>query len=323
MKENWSFFLSILVIITLFTVELPYVIYTPGGAIDLEQRIEVENGYSSTGSFSMAYVSMVKGNIPFLLFSYLIPNWDIVSTNDLKPENESLEEMILADQISLLQAQNNAVMSAYKLAEKEIEVVSKTNHIVYISDEAKTDLKLFDKLLKVNGQSVDNLEMLQEVISSLEENEEVSLLVLRDNKEVECHATTYLVNDNKKIGISITTTYEYNTNPEVTISSKSSESGPSGGLMMALSIYNSLVKEDITQGKKIIGTGTISPEGIVGEIGGVKYKLLGAVRKKADIFLVPEENYEEAIKVKNEKNLDIRVIAVKTLKEAIDVLAKI
>ena len=101
---------------------------------------------------------------------------------------------------------------------------------------------------------------------------------------------------------------------------KTTESGPSGGLMMSLALYNSLVSEDITKGRTIIGTGTIDIDGNVGAIGGVRYKLIGAVKKKAEIFLVPEENYEEALEVKTEKNYDIRLISVKTLQEAIDAL---
>ena len=63
---------------------------------------------------------------------------------------------------------------------------------------------------------------------------------------------------------------------------------------------NNLTEEDITKGKKIVGTGTIEEDGSVGSIGGVKYKLNGAVRQKADIFLVPAgENYEEALKEAN------------------------
>ena len=56
------------------------------------------------------------------------------------------------------------------------------------------------------------------------------------------------------------------------------------------------------------------------EIGGVKYKLMGAVKSKADIFFVPEKNYDEALKVKNEKNYNIDLVMVKTLGEAINYL---
>ena len=46
---------------------------------------------------------------------------------------------------------------------------------------------------------------------------------------------------------------------------------------MALMIYNALTEQDLTNGKKIVGTGTIERDGSVGVIGGVKYKIMGAV----------------------------------------------
>lgn len=322
MKENGKFLLSILVIIFLFTFELPFVIYTPGGSIDLSERVEVLDGYSSEGSLSMAYVSMMKGNIPFLLFSFLMPNWDIVSTDQIKPENESLDDMIRADRISLIQAQNNALFVAFQASGKDVSIKSQTNHLVYLSESADTDLKLFDEILSIDGNPIKDLNTVRDIVSHYQFGSRVSLSVVRDGKNRECYATVYETEDGPKIGVSLAITYEYETDPGVTFTSKSSESGPSGGLMNALAIYNALVKEDITKGKKIIGTGTISQDGTVGDIGGVKYKLLGAVKKKADIFLVPEKNYEEAIEVKNENDLDIRIISVRTFKEALEAISK-
>lgn len=322
MRENWKFLLSLFLIIFLFTFELPYVIYTPGGTIDLSDRIEVTNGYEAEGSLSMAYVSMIKGNIPFLLFSYLMPNWDIVSTSQIKPENETLEEMIRADQISLVQGQNNAVYAAFQLAGKEVKVTSQTHHLVYLSEEADTDLKLFDEILTMNGQEIHDLDHVREIVRSQKVGDRVSFEVLCDGKKSTKYATVYDTSDGLKVGVSLSTTYEYETDPTVHFVSKSSESGPSGGLMNALAIYNALVEEDITHGKKIIGTGTIERDGTVGDIGGVKYKLLGAAKEKADIFLVPEKNYDEAIQVKNENHLDLRIISVRTLEEAIQAIKK-
>lgn len=323
MRENWKFFLSLIIIVCLFTFELPYVVYTPGGAIDLSDRIEVTDGYEAKGSLSMAYVSMMKGNIPFLLLSYLVPNWDIVATKQIKPDNESLDEMIKADQISLFQAQNNALYAAFTLAGKEVKVVSQTNHLVYLSELADTDLELFDEILTMNGKEIKDLEGIREIVDTLKAGDEVIFSVNRQGKTMSKKARVYETDEGPKVGISISTTYEYETDPSVSFVQKSSESGPSGGLMNALAIYNALVSEDITKGKKIIGTGTIDRDGNVGDIGGVKYKLLGASKKKADVFLVPEKNYEEAIQVKNENDLDIRVISVGTLKEALAALAKL
>ena len=49
---------------------------------------------------------------------------------------------------------------------------------------------------------------------------------------------------------------------------------------------------------------------------------MGAVKNKADVFLVPKENYDEAIKVKEKKNYKIEIVKVETLKDAIDYLEK-
>ena len=59
---------------------------------------------------------------------------------------------------------------------------------------------------------------------------------------------------------------------------------------------------------------------MVGEIGGVKYKLMGAVSSKADIFFVPKENYKEALDTKNKYKYDIEIVEVGTLEEAIKYL---
>ena len=74
-------------------------------------------------------------------------------------------------------------------------------------------------------------------------------------------------------------------------------------------------------GKTIVGTGTIDINGNVGPIGGVKYKLKGAVKNKAEIFIVPNgENYEEAIKLKKENNYKIDIIGVNTIDDALNYL---
>ena len=73
-KENYKSIIVIILIYLLFVVELPYSIYTPGGAVNLNERIKVEDAYDVDGSFNMAYVSMVRGSIPFLLMAKIIPD---------------------------------------------------------------------------------------------------------------------------------------------------------------------------------------------------------------------------------------------------------
>ena len=109
---------------------------------------------------------------------------------------------------------------------------------------------------------------------------------------------------------------------DVTFKFKDNESGSSGGLMMALSIYNQLTDFDLTNGLKIAGTGTISEDGSVGEISGIKYKIVGAGENDADIFLVPKENYIEAKEVKKINGYKMQLVSVETFSDAIKFLTE-
>ena len=125
----------------------------------------------------------------------------------------------------------------------------------------------------------------------------------------------------KLIGVILQVVKEYETDPKVDITFNKSESGPSGGLITTLEIYNQLTKKDLTKGNEIAGTGTIETDGTIGQIGGIKYKVLGAEHGKAKYFLAPSgQNYKEAVKYKKEKKLKIKIIEVKNIKDAINKL---
>ena len=91
--------------------------------------------------------------------------------------------------------------------------------------------------------------------------------------------------------------------------------------MLTLTIYNAISGEDLIKGRNIAGTGTINLDGTVGEIDGVKYKLMGAVKVNADIFIAPSgDNYEECVKLKRDNKYKIKIIGVSTIEEAIEKL---
>lgn len=322
-KENWKFLSVLLAIVLVFRIELPYKVYTPGGMVDLSKRVSVTDGYSHAGVLGMSYVSVVRGSLPFLLLSYIIPDWDVVSESEITYSNESFDETFEADKILTQQSIDGAIISAYKEAGKDVLIEKEVVHVTHIDTNAKTELNLLDIILSVDGKSIKNTSDLKNIVSTHKEGDTIKMTILRDNEEKEVSSTIYNLNGEPKVGVVLAVTYEYEEQPKAVIEMKESESGPSGGLMMALAIYNSLSENDITKGSIVMGTGTIDIDGNVGEIGGVRYKLIGAVKKKAKVFLVPEENYEEAIQVKNEKNYDIQIVAVKTFKEALEALDKL
>ncbi len=316
-KENYIFLICLVGIYLLFTIELPYVIYTPGGNINLNDRVEVDGSEESEGTYNMAFVTMFRGSIPFVLLSYVIPNWDLVSAEDITYEGQTLEQLFEIDKIYMESSVNSATILAYEKAGKEIVELEEYMNIVYIDKLSKTNLEIGDRIISVDDTYTTYDEII-EYLTTKEVGEDYQITVLRDGKEVKTTSEVIELDGEPKIGIVFISTYEYSTSPQLDVKVKSDESGPSGGLMLTLSIYDALIEEDLTKGLKIVGTGTIDINGNVGQIDGVKYKMLGS--KDADIFLCPEENYEEAIKVKEENDLTMEVYKVKTFDEAVKIL---
>ena len=314
-KNEWKFLLVIIALFLLMTIRLPYQIYGPGGKIDLSDRFTGEE-HETSGSFNVTYISSYPGTLPLLGLSYIIPNWDIVKDTDVKYSNETIEEARKRDKIYNDYATSNATYFAYNRAGKEIEIKEKKLYVTYIHPDAKTDLKIGDEIIRVDNSIFKDNEELTNYIRSKAEHDKVEFKVKRDNKEIDCYGELSIINDEVLIGIAFTPINEYE-NIELKYKSKSNELGPSGGLMMALYMYNSLTEEDISNGKDIYGTGTIESDGSAGEIDGVKYKLIGAYKKGAKYFIVPEANYEEANKIKEERKLDINIISVISFDDAI------
>ncbi len=319
-KENYKGILILLFIYLLFNFKLDFSIYSPGGLINLDNRIVSEETLNeSSGSINMTYVSLVKGTIPTYFLAKIIPTWDMVPNEDITYDGD-LEETIKIDQYYLQESISNAYMVAYDNAGVDYKIEKSNNYVTYIYDGAKTDLKLFDNILKYDNIEFTTFNTMQEYITSKNVGDKVKFLVKRDGIEKDCYAELIDLDSNAKVGVSAAIINEYSSDINIDIKSKRTESGSSGGFMMALAIYNALTKEDITKGNTIAGTGTIDSEGNVGSIGGVTYKLAGAVKNRADIMLVPEDNYEEAYNYKKEHNFDIELVSIARFDEAIEYL---
>lgn len=319
-KENYKGILILVFIYLLFNYKLDFSIYSPGGLINLDDRIvSSDNVYDSEGSINMTYVSLVKGTIPTYLIAKLLPTWDIIPNEDITYDGD-IDETIKIDQYYLKESISNAYMVAYKEAGVNYKIKKSNNYVTYIFENAKTDLKLFDNIIEYDNIEFTTFSAMQDYITNRNVGDKVSFLVNRDGKEINCYAELIDINGASKVGVSAIVVNEYESDINIDIKSKKTESGSSGGFMMALAIYNALTEEDVTKGKIIAGTGTIDSEGNVGEIGGVIYKLSGAVKNKADIMLVPEANYEEALNYKKKHNFDIELVSISNFNEAINYL---
>lgn len=320
-KENYLVLLFGIVFMATILYPLPYYIYTGGGTINVKDKIHIENK-ETKGDFNLCYVEQINANIPTFLLSKLLSNWDSVSKEEVSlNDKEDVKDIYKRDKIYLEEANQNAIFVAYKKAGKSVNILDKHLYIIYLEEDSDTDLKIGDDILEIDGSKIDSLADISKILDSYEVGSKLNIKVKRNGKEMMKYAIVHEKDGRKLIGIALTSIYDYEVDPKITFTFSNSESGPSGGFMVTLAIYNQLIDNDISNGLKIAGTGTIDIEGNVGSIGGVKYKLKGAVDSKSDIFLVPAgENYEEAIKYQKKYHYDIKIIGISTFEEAIEKL---
>ena len=317
-KENYKFIIVLILLVLFCTVKLPYYIMTTGGTINITDRVEM-TGYEKDkeGSINMLYVSEYDAT-PFSYLMAKLRGEEINSNKDRQISNESVSEINKRNKIMRDNSLDTAIIVAYKEAGKTINIKSQKNIVMAKTND--NDFEVGDIILSANDIVCEDVNKIREIISNSNENDIIKFKVLRDEKEITINAKVVTEDDRKIIGIIITTNYEYDLDPEINIKFKNSESGSSGGLMLTLTIYNAVTDEDLIKGRNIAGTGTINLDGTVGEIDGVKYKIMGAHNNNMDIVFVPSANYEEAINVKNKYNYDMEIIKVDTFNEVLEYL---
>ena len=316
LKENYKQILCLLLFAIIVNIPLPYYIEAPGGTINLTKRIEQKYD-SKNGSLNMLYVAEYRGNIVTVLLGKILKNWDLYKTEEHQISDESESEIYARNRLMLENSINNATYVAYKEAGQELNI-SKIENLI-IATTKDNGLKIGDNVLKIDNIDVDNIMTIKNHLQELSPKDTVNVTIERNGKEKNINIT---LEEDKMLGIMLITNYNYEVPNEIPQLFRSGEGGASGGMILSLGIYSYISGEDIPKGRKIAGTGTIDIDGNIGEIDGVKHKIMGAVKNKMDIVLVSQYNYEEAKKIVDENHYNIELVEVKTLREAIDYLTQ-
>lgn len=317
-KENYKILFLYIFVFCFLTIKLPYYIEAPGGLINADERILTNDNYNLSGSLNMAYVTEIHATIPTFLWSKVRKDWNTKKEKDITAKNENIKDVEYRNKKMLKESNKIAELVAYKYSDIEYEIEKEKIFITYIDEKAKTNLKIRDQIIKVDDTTIKNKNYLFSYIASKNIGDKVTFTT-KDNTIKK--ATLIDIKGEPKVGAIITEDFKIKSEKKVKFKFKESESGPSGGLILALTVYSKINQIDLTHGKKIAGTGTINIDGTVGEISGVKYKLIGAVKNKADVFLVPKgDNYKEAKKIKNERGYEIDIIPIETFEDALKYL---
>ncbi|WP_110112941.1 SepM family pheromone-processing serine protease [Bacillus sp. CGMCC 1.16541] len=312
---------------------LPYYITKPGMAQELAPIVQVEGGYEEEGSLMLTTVRMGKATPLSYLLAHIQDFQHIYPVEEILREGETDKEYTYRQLHMMETSKESAISVAYEKANKEI---SFTNHGVYVMSvvanmPADGKLEVGDRIFKVDNYDINEADDLISYVSNKKAGESVSIQFEREgDKKVATVSVKEFPGSEKRVGlgISLVTDREIEVNPDIKMDTNKI-GGPSAGLMFSLEIYNQLVKEDITGGYEIAGTGTLDDKGQVGRIGGIEQKIVAADQSGADIFLAPNEggiknsNYKEALKAGKGINTKMKIVPIDTFDDAIRYLEQL
>ena len=131
-KDNIKIILFFIFLFFIFTIKLPYYVSTPGGIIDVDDRIKIKTKYIQKGSINMVYVGEFNATIPIFLISKLNKDWDIIKKEEIIMANETEEEVEFRNHLMLDNANETAIKVAFDKAKKKYEIIDNKIYVISI-----------------------------------------------------------------------------------------------------------------------------------------------------------------------------------------------
>ncbi len=324
-RKIFAVFLLTAVVLLLNTyIVRNYILMMPGITSDLSSIVDVEGGMKDArGSFMLTTVSTRPANLPLAIYAIANKSLDVIPRSVFIPEGWDMDEYLEYMKKWMQESQVIAKVVALEKLGIKTKIRGEGVKVIKVlkTSNAYNKIKPGDIILEVDGKAVTVADELVREVKRHKVGEELILKVKRDEKILKFKVETIKdVHGGKgaAIGIYVTTV---NWKPSFPVSIKIDAGqigGPSAGLMFVLEIINQMTPSDLTGGRTIAGTGTINLEGYVGEIGGVRQKVITAHSKGAEYFLVPRGNFETA--TKTGEKLGIKIIPVTSIDDALDFL---
>lgn len=322
---------TLLLVFTL--VKVDYEVITPGGLTHISNYVTVETEEKTGHIYTVSVYSYKKISLlqKFLASkNYQVDLYHYDPSTSLSTRDEIKQGTVMKD-VSII----NSLIVAYSEAKKQDETIRfdydfKGMIIHTTAHYSPKDLRIGDTIVSIDDVTVTE-ENFSDILSQIDPQDAcktqptpIKLTVKRQGVSELKDITVYKTfnNDSCKIGITSYPLYELSEDITPKYDIKSVKTiGPSGGLMQALGIYNTLVSEDITKGLILAGTGTIDAAGNVGVIGGVQQKVMSAYFAKVDVFFVPEANYKDAKEIYDKlKKPTFELVMVRTFTNALEYL---
>lgn len=324
--RRYLFFVALLVILGL-SAPLPYVLVEPGeptntlGKTKGKPTIEIigEKTYPTNGQLNLTSIWVTSPNSKVQTFEVLrawsdgeraVQPREVFYPDGVDPQSvteESVAEMKNSQMNAQLAALNYLKINySQRLIIKGFRKISPNRKVLQKGDE----------IISFDGKRLRTSKDFRRALAATR-SKRADLEVIRNGKKVlvPIVISVQTIGSSKKNFIGLYITEKYDVPFQVKVNLKDI-GGPSAGLIFSLTLIEKLREEDLIRGRNIAGTGTISPQGDVGPIGGIEEKLIGAGREGVTLFLAPARNCSEIRHIPK----GLQVVPVDTLGEALAAL---
>lgn len=310
-------------VLAAFFVPIPILYaYLPGPVRDVEKLIEVEGGrtYSSEGSLFLTTVS-VDTEVTFVEWvAAMFDDTRAIVGRDAVTGGRPLDDLRREQEAEMRTSKRDAeavALSAIGLAEPTGDGVKVLDTVPKAPAEGK--LEPGDRIVAIDGERAQTTCDVGRLVDRRAAGDDVKVTFVRDGRRKTLALTAAAAPDDAQrafLGV-VMEDVNFSFDSPVTVEFATGEiAGPSAGLVFALTLYDRLTPEDVTGGRRIAGSGTISCDGGVGAIGGIEQKVAAAEREGADVFLAPAGNAEAARSVAG----DMEVVSIATFRDALNYL---
>ena len=317
-----GFFLAIAAAAVLSMVSLPYVVRQPGPIVDTlgdiggKKLITVQGAqtYETSGSLDFTTIRDLGGpgdsvNVWELLWGLADPDTEVFDEEEVYPPGLTSKQVEEEGAAQMIDSQQEAIAAALRALGKPVK---ERVTIASVAEDAPSAalLKDGDEIVGVDGAAITGADELRAAIQKRKPGEAVALELRRGGKTVEVSAKTRDSDGKATVGVFLGREFDFPFKVQV---EAGQVGGPSAGMMFALGIYDTLTPGAMTGGQEIAGTGTITADGEVGPIGGIRQKVAGARDGGADWFLAPAANCDD---LAGHVPDGLRVVRVSTFDEA-------
>lgn len=323
--------LASVLIAVLTVLPSPYAIGGPGPTYDTlgvdkngDPLVEIVGAptFPASGELRLTTVSVARGGSSMftmgsVLAGYFSPHQYVLPEEFVfgDPDDEAEHDEIA--QRDWITSQESATVSALEALGVPVPA---TIRVAGVEDDSNALglLQEDDILTAIDGKPITTYNEMTDAVRAHQPGDTIEVSVLRDGEQVDVSFEMLDAGDGSAVmGIWIDPTFDLPIDVTVQIDSVG---GPSAGSMFSLAIMDKLTEVDELTGQSVAGTGTIDADGDVGPIGGIQFKMEGALAAGSEYFLAPVENCEdvlghipEGLSVFSVDNLDDAYAAVESI----------